>query len=673
MSFPPSTSAAHGRDGLDDPDQRDALTGLPGRFHFEERVAQGLRRATSGATGVVLLDVDRFNHVNDTFGLRAGDDILRTLAARLDAALEPGESLARFGGDEFVVLCEGLAGEPGAIAVAERLMTTVVDPFAVHDRALFLSASVGIAVTSDPAMDAAALMRDANVAKQRAHEDGGRRCQLFDQAMRRRVIERMNLEQDLRRGLDRKELTLFYQPIVSLAERRIVAVEALVRWQHPALGLVPPDAFIPVAEDSGLIFPLGQWVLTEACRQIARWSLLDGIDVPYVTVNLSGRQLANPMLAEQVAEILERTGVPPERLGLELTESVLIGDTASPVASLQRLERLGVRLLLDDFGTGYSSLNHLKLLPIQVLKVDRSFIGGIIEGKEDRHILRAIVELASALGVEVVSEGVETVEQARVVHSLGCRMIQGYLIAAPGEPSGIEALLRTPLDIEAYISATEPEVAPLPVPAEVSRTVDGTVTLGEAATALGVSSSTLRRWADANRIRTLRTVGGHRRFPVAEIRRLNEEATVVSQPVIRTVPLPSEPLEGLGRLLAEQADALIDAATRMLYERQAVGWFGREEGRARVQEWVAAVGTAAGRARYGDATAATLSLLRQSHLAGTAPLERHMLVERFADLTQRALAQREPPHAELVGTRRLFARLRQTLHEAPAGTRSDAR
>ena len=280
------------------------------------------------------------------------------------------------------------------------------------------------------------------------------------------MAERLKLEDDLRQALERDELELYYQPLVDLDERRIVAVEALVRWRHPRQGVVLPGEFMTVAEESGLIVPLGRWVLREACRQLARWTADPAIDLPCLTVNLSGRQLAEASLPDELAAILRQTGVPPERLGLELTESVLMQETSSPTAVLQDLKGLGVRLMLDDFGTGYSSLNHVKRFPIEAIKVDREFVNGVAEDEGDRHILRAIVSMASAMDVAVIAEGVETREQARWLRHLGIKLVQGYAFGRPAPAATIEALLRDGLPLDRLALAFEPiEGAPAAAPA----------------------------------------------------------------------------------------------------------------------------------------------------------------------------------------------------------------
>ena len=651
----------------------DELTGLPNRALFLDRARAALARAAAGgaAPAVVFLDVDRFKNVNDTLGHEAGDDLLAALATRLRGALRGGDTLARFGGDEFAVLCEAPHGEVAALSLAERLLGALEAPFSVAERRVFVTASAGV-VLGGAAASAEALLRDADVAMYRAKEAGGAQCALFDEAMRRRVVERVRREQELRRALERDELVLFFQPIVCLEQRRIVAVEALVRWQHPELGLLPPSEFVGVAEESGLIVGLGRWVLAEACRRLARWHADPAIDVPYLSVNVSGRQLTEPALPDEVDEVLRRSGAPADRLALELTESVLMAGSGSPTAVVQRLKALGVGLLLDDFGTGYSSLNYVKRFPIDALKVDRSFISGITEGEEDGHILRAIVQMATGLGVDVIAEGVETVEQARRLRQLGVSKVQGYLFTAPVPVTVIETLLRDGLPADrapgafSAVDGDAGHVAPAARPAVAPVPDDGpAVGLGEAAKALSVSQSTLRRWADSGRIRTVRTAGGHRRFPVAEIRRLNLADALTSRPAVRTIPLPAEPLPVLAELLSASRDELARTAARTLYEGPREGWFGSATAAEELDAWGAAVASAARTGSFEQALDTTRDVLQQAHFAGASLLERHTFLERYGDLALRALTERRAERGELVGARRLFARLRQALLDEP--------
>ncbi len=422
----------------------DPLTGLPNRTLLADRAAHATARAAREGTtlAAVCVDVDRFSDVNETFGHGTGDEVIRTLAQRLQSVLRVSDTLARTGGDEFAILCEGVEDERGAIEATRRIMALFDVPVVIGERTLHLSASIGVAVADGGSGSAEGLLRDADVAMHRAKARHGTGYELFDRAMRRRVVERLQLEQDLRRALEAGEFVLHYQPLVSLQEHRIVGVEALVRWQHPARGMVSPAGFVPLAEDTGLIVPLGRWVLDEACRQLTRWGADPALAPVYMSVNLSGRQLAAPGLAEEIDAALRRTGVAPEQLALELTETVLMEETSSPAVVLQTLQALGVRLLLDDFGTGYSSLNYVKRFPLNGIKVDRSFIAGIADDEGDRHLLRAIVSMASALGVAVIAEGVETMAQASWLASMGCDVAQGFGLARPAPADAIEPLLR---------------------------------------------------------------------------------------------------------------------------------------------------------------------------------------------------------------------------------------
>ena len=650
----------------------DPLTGLPNRTLFIDRVHHALGRAArDGGTAAVLgLDLDRFKVVNDRHGYEGGNELLSELAQRLSALLPPGDTLARLAADEFAVLCEGLPGERGAIAVAQQLLDGLAAPIVLGDHPVFVTASIGIAVSDGEDADARALVGDADAAMNRAKAAGGARYELYDAALSRRMAERMALEDDLRQALDRNELELYYQPLVDLEERRIVGVEALVRWRHPRQGVVLPGEFMTVAEESGLIVPLGSWVLREACRQLARWTADPAIDLPCLTVNLSGRQLAEASLPDELAAILRQTGVPPDRLALELTESVLMQETSSPTAVLQDLKALGVQLMLDDFGTGHSSLNHVKRFPIEAIKVDREFVNGVAEDEGDRHILRAIVSMASAMDVAVIAEGVETREQARWLRHLGIKLVQGYAFGRPAPAATVEALLRDGLPLDRLALAFEPiDDAPEPaparargLPARAPAAGGATVTLGEAAVACGVSASTVRRWADTGRIAVVRTSGGHRRFPVAELRRLNGEAA--ANPTIRSVALPADALPELSELLSSTAGELAATVTRGLYDGPSHGWFGSVPGREQLGHWSTALATAVRGTDYEAALDATRRLVTQADLAGASLLERHTFLERYGEAVVRALQLRQASRAELVGARRLFARLRQVTLEA---------
>jgi diguanylate cyclase (GGDEF)-like protein len=423
----------------------DPLTGLPNRVLFSDRLAQALARSERDhqPLAVLLLDIDRFKLINDSLGHAAGDELIREVAPRLSGAVRASDTVARLGGDEFAVLCEDLEDEREAQEMAERLGACFLRPFALGGEQQFATASIGLVVASAH-VDAEELLRDADAAMYRAKEAGRGRYEVFDQGMRARAVARLQVENELRRALDREELQLFFQPIHDLGEGRIASCEALVRWRHPDRGLVGPDQFIPIAEESGLIVPLGAWVLQRACRQLARWRRsVDGAADLRLTVNLSAQQVTQVDIVDTVAEAVAEAGLEPPDVGLEITEHVLIEDAQSTADTLRRLQRLGVRLVIDDFGTGYSSLSYLKRYPIEVLKIDRSFIDGIADPESgDLAIVTAIVRMASALGVGVIPEGVETDAQLERLRELGCRYAQGFLLDRPLPPDELEARLK---------------------------------------------------------------------------------------------------------------------------------------------------------------------------------------------------------------------------------------
>jgi diguanylate cyclase (GGDEF)-like protein len=421
----------------------DPLTGLPNRTLFADRLGVALHGcARSGSTVAVLfLDLDQFKLVNDSFGHSTGDELLRGIAARLDESLRGGDTVARFGGDEFVIICEQLAGAAEAVVIAERTLAALGRPFALHGREHFVSASMGIAVAQAVVREPEDLIREADAAMYRSKERGPGRYELYDEVMRSRAIARLRIENDLRRGIEAGELTVHYQPIVSLSSRMVVGVEALVRWRHVQRGLLGPKEFIHVAEQTGLIIPMGKLVLQQACTQAAGWMSRGATEPFHVSVNLSLRQVADPTFPEMVAQTLESTGLDPGALSLEITESVLMDDPETSVEVLDRIKALGVDLVLDDFGTGYSSLAYVQRFPIDVLKIDRSFVLNLGQDDEDRTIVETIVSMARGLRVGVIAEGVETAAQAGALSEMGCPMAQGYHYSRPLPASRIEELL----------------------------------------------------------------------------------------------------------------------------------------------------------------------------------------------------------------------------------------
>ena len=429
----------------------DALTGLPNRGLLFDRLVHALasarRRTTSLA--VLFIDLDNFRLVNESRGHEAGDELLVEVARRLSDVIRRSDTMARmraetvvrFGGDEFVIVCEDVEDEDQARAIAERIEGTLADAFALAGEELAITASVGIAMATGSTSPDAAISQ-AEAAMYQAKERGRARHEVFDAAAAAQAFDRPQRESELSRAIEHDELRLFFQPIVSVADGGLVGAEALVRWEHPERGLLAPAQFLPLAEESGLIVPLGLWVLREACTQAARWQAHrpDGLALR-IAVNVSAHQLAAGDLDLLVTDALTGAHLDPSRLVLEITESVFVQDSALLVQQLEALRALGVGVSLDDFGSGYSSLSYLRRLPFDTVKLDRAFISGLAEAAADRQIVAAIVQMACALAITVVAEGVETAEQWACVRELGCHLAQGYHFARPMPGAQMSALV----------------------------------------------------------------------------------------------------------------------------------------------------------------------------------------------------------------------------------------
>ncbi len=443
----------------------DPLTGLPNRTLFRDRLEQALGKISrsKSTVGVLFIDVDRFKVINDSLGHPAGDEMLKAMARRLQGSLRPGDTLARFGGDEFAVLCEDLAGEADAIAIAQRIRASNTDPLGWGDGELVVTVSIGIALARSSSVSPVSLLRDADAAMYRAKEDGRDRSAVFAGAMHAKAVGRLDTEVALRRAITNGELETHYQPIVELPSLRVVAVEALVRWRHPLRGLISPDQFIGVAEETGVVVLLGEWVLRDAAAQTKIWHQQDPrLEHLKVAVNLSAVQLGHPTLIDTVSRVLADTSLPPHCLQLEITETVLMRDAPATVKILEALKTLGIEIAVDDFGTGYSSLSYLKRFPVDTLKIDRSFVAGLGDDPDDSAIVRVIVGLAAAINLGTIAEGVETAVQLQNLIDLGCQRAQGYYLARPLPSATMGELLRAhsgvPLELDR--ESTTIETAP---------------------------------------------------------------------------------------------------------------------------------------------------------------------------------------------------------------------
>jgi diguanylate cyclase (GGDEF)-like protein len=426
----------------------DSLTGLANRALFVDRLehALSLARRNRRPLAVLFIDVDDFKNINDSLGHGEGDAILVDVAERLREALRAGDTIARMGGDEFAVLVEDPPAASAPTDVAGRLMSALEAPFTRAGTELFVHASVGVAILTSPDQTADELLRNADVSMYMAKSRGKNRIETFEPSMHAAALERLALKGDLERALERNEFYVVYQPVIDLTTLQMVGVEALLRWAHPERGLVGPDEFIPVAEETGVIIPLGRWVLAQACRQLRDWDGLVPSRALVMNVNVSGRQVADPSFVAVVGQVLAETGLDPARLVLEFTENVLMQDTETTMTTLRALKGLGIRLAIDDFGTGYSSLSYVRQFPIDVLKIDRSFVRSMAQGPDEIALMQSILNLSETLHLETVAEGIEDAGQLSELQALGADLGQGFLFARPLPASEISALLSSPAD-----------------------------------------------------------------------------------------------------------------------------------------------------------------------------------------------------------------------------------
>jgi len=435
----------------------DVLTGLPNRKLFKKHAISALRIAQLEGTKVALicLDLDRFKRINDTLGHKAGDDLLKIIAKQITNSIRDSDvvakveaegwgeaSLSRLGGDEFTVLLTGLTQVDHAAKVAKRIQENLSTPVKVEGQEFFVTASMGIAIYPMDGEDIETLLKNADTAVYHAKDEGGNNFQFYAKYMNSRILEKLSMETKLKKALEQDELVLFYQPQVEAGTGKIVGLEALIRWEHPDMGLILPGKFIPLAEETGLIIPIGEWVLQTACTQALTWQQAGFIPLR-MGVNLSGHQFRKQDIVKSVQQILDATHLDPQYLELELTESVLMSDAEDTISKLQRLKETGLKLSVDDFGTGYSSMSYLKRFPLDTLKIDRCFIKDIMTDSNDAAITKAIIALAKSLGMTTIAEGVETEEQLTFLRQQGCDQIQGYLISRPVPAEKIVSLLKT--------------------------------------------------------------------------------------------------------------------------------------------------------------------------------------------------------------------------------------
>ena len=437
----------------------DSLTNLPNRALFMEYLIMAIKRGKRRkiySFAVIYLDIDRFKLINDSLGHNIGDKLLVEFANRMQDMLRDIDTLARFGGDEFVILLEDIEDENYAALIAERLQKSLKSPFEIKGNDIYAPASFGIVLNTKIYDDPEIIIRNADAAMYHAKEKGRSQFKIFDKTLHEKALNLLQIETDLRKAIENKEFDLYYQPIVSLDNISILGFEALIRWNHPTRGLVYPDSFIPVAEETGLIIPIGRWVLKKACRDLRRWDEQVESKLPlFMSVNISSKQFLRPSLIDDIKAILDETGLSPDKLKLEITETALMEDVHETIPLIQRLKDLGVQIVIDDFGTGYSSMSYLQQLPIDTLKVDQSFISRIENSSDDenKNIVETIVSLALKLGLKVVAEGVETDKQHSVLSQMNCQMAQGYLFSRPLKKEKMDELIKK---IEQF-SKTKPD------------------------------------------------------------------------------------------------------------------------------------------------------------------------------------------------------------------------
>jgi diguanylate cyclase (GGDEF)-like protein/excisionase family DNA binding protein len=604
--------------------------GVPSRGEFETLLSRALERQEEEGvqTAVLMIDVNGIARINRALGHGAGDEVLDNLGRQLRRVVGPEAKLARFTGERFVVLCERLAGEVEAVQLGNKVVDAVRASRLVGDLRVRLTVNVGVAIVPPAHASVEAVLRDVDSATQQAGWRGPNRVEVFRPETRRQIVRQLKLEAELYAAFERDELGVHFQPIVSLRDQRLVAIEALIRWHHPSRGLVPPDRFIPAAEESGLIMDIGDWMLAEICDRLARWKEREDSswECPPVSINVSPRQLCEGTFGDRLSTALLATGVSPSSIMLEITESSAMELQRGSLEMLAELKRIGVMILLDDFGAGYSSLAWLSRLPIDGFKVDRAFIGHVSTLTDPAPILAAVVEMGRALGLTIIAEGVETPEQLAVVRAVGVDAVQGYFVARPAPAESISQLRQI---VDAALSASA-EIAIAP-PRDSEH--DELIRLGTAADLLGVSASTVRRLADQGALPSIRTGGGHRRFHRRALERFAQQR--LGEPALAPRKLPAEPLLHAARLLRDGGPQLIDRVRRAMYEGSRGGWFATPQARTRASLWLESFSATLAQGHYRDAIEVTTSYLERAVLAGASVTECVRFLGQFAQVAGR--------------------------------------
>jgi diguanylate cyclase (GGDEF)-like protein/excisionase family DNA binding protein len=595
---------------------------LPSASTFYERLEGALAGPIDDehAGAVLFFDLDDFKAVNVSLGRPTADWMLSTIAQRLMDGTAECDFLARFGPDQFAVLLQSVSEEQ-AVHVTRSLLDAIACPLGIGKETIVENASAGVAMVHGASVTSNALLVEAEDSAALAKRRGGDQLAVLDGQASLRLGDEGRLQSDLRGALERDELTLSYQPIVDMRAGTVVGLEALLRWHHPTLGDVSPARFIPLAERSSLILALGRWVLRAVCRQLVAWRAA-GVDVPPVNVNVSPRELASANFATHLSELCHEHLVLPEAIVLEVTETVPLGGPESPAYVLRELQALGFRTMLDDFGTGYSSLSDLNEFSVYGVKIDRSFVAQLPGGAHALAIVTAVLALGQALGMRVVAEGIETSEQAETLRRVGCRHAQGWLfsraVTAEGVPAALEAA--------SYSALLGDEVE--------------TMHLGSAASALGVSASTIRRWIDDRRIAAVRTRGGHRRLLTSDVER--ERKRLYPGPLVRVLREPQAPLPKIGAAILLRGAWIGKTSLRSVYLSDDHGWFATPTGAGQLELWLNAIGEGLSSGDFKRVTDATRVVLRAAGDAGVPLAERVSLLDGVGQAARAAL---EAEHA----------------------------